>query len=386
MARCMPLLLSAPRALWILVSLVWLLPVPDAEAESSYSGSLKNLSVGARSLVDGDRYFSNLTRLRLEPRYRHGDWALHLAYDLELVAGSFLDSPEYQVLRESPDPRYWDLQGEVYESGDLLARQGVYRGTIQWRSPAGDFRFGRQQVNWSTALIWNPTDILNPVSPLQLEPDERIGVDALLWDRSWGATGRISVVHAPQHSDRYSSTAVRAKHVVAGVDAGVMLGEFADTVRAGISGSGSVGGVGWATEIVWIEPDADQDYWQAVVDLNWAFRNGFNLALEYFYNGLPESPDVPVMAGLLPARPLYAGRQYTGLLAWQDVSPFWAYRVVAIRNADDASWLLYPRSTWVLPFDREIYFTAGIQWYGGSDDREYGRLKPLGIAELQWFF
>ncbi|WP_297791007.1 hypothetical protein [uncultured Marinobacter sp.] len=370
----------------MLVAMAWLMLASNAEADFSHSGSLKNLSVGSRSLIDDNRYFSNLTRLRLEPRYRYQDWVLDAAYDLELVTGSFLDSPEFGLLRDSPDPRYWDLQGEVHESGDVLARHQLYRGTIQWRSPVGDFRFGRQQVNWSTALIWNPMDILNPVSPLQLEPDERIGVDALLWDRSWGATGRISAVHAPQHSDESASTAARAKRFFAGVDAGVMMGEFADVTKAGLSGSGSVLGTGWRAELVWSEPDTRDSYWQGVADLNWAFRSGLNLAVEYFYNGQPVSPGAIHLASLVSAQPLYAGRHYAGLLVWQDINPFWQYRVVTIRNVDDASWVLYPRSTWVLPLDHEIYFTAGAQWFGGDDDSEYGKLEPLGLMEVQWFF
>lgn len=370
----------------VAVGLAWLMLASNAAADFSHSGSLKNLSAGSRSLVDEDRYFSNLTRLRLEPRYRYEDWVLDAAYDLELVTGSFLDSPEFALLREVPDPRYWDLQGDVYESGDVLARHQLYRGTIQWRSPAGDFRFGRQQVNWSTALIWNPMDILNPVSPLNLEPDERIGVDAVLWDSPWGATGRISAVHALQHSDKEASTAARAKRFVAGVDASVMIGDFAGTTKAGVSGSSSVAGTGWRTELVWSEADTGDGYWQGVADLNWAYRNGLNLALEYFYNGQPARPGNLDLLRLVSTRPLYTGRHYIGLLAWQDINPFWQYRVVVIRNADDASWVLYPRSTWTLPFKREIYLTAGAQWFGGDDDSEYGRLEPVGLMELQWFF
>lgn len=59
---------------------------------------------------------------------------------------------------------------------------------------------------------------------------------------------------------------------------------------------------------------------------------------------------------------------------------------MAIRNADDASWVLYPRSKWILPLSHEIYFTAGAQWFGGDQDSEYGRLEPLGLIEIQWFF
>ncbi|WP_417568136.1 hypothetical protein [Marinobacter sp.] len=365
---------------------VSLMLAPHAGADFSHSGSLKNLTVGSRSLVDDDPYLSNLTRLRLEPRYRQGDWTLEAAYDVELVTGSFLDSPEFALLKDAPDPRYWDLQGELTESGDLVGRHQLYRGTVQWRSPAGDWRLGRQQVNWSTALIWNPMDILNPVSPLQLEPDERIGVDALLWDTSWGALGRISAVHAPQHGDDNASTAGRVKRFVAGVDASVMAGTFADVTKAGIGGSGSLAGTGWRMEAVWSEPDEEARYWQAVADLNWSFRNGVNLALEYFYNGRPAPDPGLSLSRLAAGEPQYADRHYTGLLVWQDINPFWQYRVVAIRNADDHSWVFYPRSTWTLPVPIEVYLTAGVQLFGGNDDSEYGALKSLGLLEAQWFF
>ncbi|BEH15772.1 hypothetical protein [Marinobacter shengliensis] len=370
----------------MLVTMAWLVLASNAQAEFSHAGSLKNLGAGSRSLVDDNHYFLNVTRLRIEPRYRYQDWVVNVAYDLEMLTGSFLDSPEFALLREAPDPRYWDVQGKVYESGDVLVRHQLYRGTIQWRSPVGDFRFGRQQVNWSTALIWNPMDVLNSVSPLQLEPDERIGVDALLWDSAWGATGRISVVHAPQHSASDASTAARAKRFVAGVDAGVMIGEFADAARAGVSGSGSVVGTGWRTEIVWSEPKAGESYWQGVVDLNWSFRNGLNLGLEYFYNGQPLPPGNPDLLRLVSPRPIYTGQHYTGLLIWQEINPFWLYQVVAIRNTDDASWVLYPRSTWTLPFRREVYLTAGAQLFGGDEESEYGRSEPVGLMEVQWFF
>lgn len=370
----------------LMVWLVATLSTAGIQADFSHSGYLKNQTAGSRSLVNGDPYLSNLTRLRLKPRYREGDWTIEAAYDLELLTGNFLDSSEFALLNGAPDPRYWTLQDEFYESGDLVARHQLYRGTVQWRSPMGDFRLGRQQVNWSTALIWNPMDILNPVSPLQLEPDERIGVDAILWDQAWGALGRISAVHAPQHDDDDASTAARVKRYIAGVDAGLMAGEFEDVMKLGFDGSGSVMETGWRTEWVWSDPDVSDSYWQGVVDLNWSFRNGLTLALEYFYNGRP----VPVSAigpeTLVSAQPIYAGRHYTGLLMRHDINPFWQYEVVALRNADDASWVVYPRSRWIPPLSQEIYLTVGAQWFGGGDSSEYGRLKALMFLEAQWYF
>ncbi|MBL1273718.1 MAG: hypothetical protein COB25_014825 [Oceanospirillales bacterium] len=348
--------------------------------------TLKNLTLGSRSLINDNPYVSNVTRIRLEPQYRQQNWSFQAAYDLEFLSGSFLDSPEFALLKQARDPRYWALQNKLDESGELVIRHQLYRGTLQWRSPVGDFRLGRQQINWATTLIWNPMDILNPVSPLQLEPDERIGVDALLWDKSWGALGRISAVYAPQHNTNESSGALRIKRFIGGIDASVMAGEFADVTKVGVSGSGSVAGTGWRTEMVWSDREEAVAYWQAVANLNWSLRNGVNLALEYYYNGKTVQPRTLEVSRLTSGEPHDAGRHYTGVLVSQDINPLWDYRVVVIRNADDASWVLYPRSTWTLPMTQEVYLTAGAQWFGGDNDGEFGKLEPLALLELQWFF
>lgn len=74
-------------------------------------------------------------------------------------------------------------------------------------------------------------------------------------------------MHAPQHEDEDGSTAARVKRYVAGVDAGLMLGEFADVTKAGLSGSGSLRGTGWRTELLWSQPAQGDSYWQAVADV-----------------------------------------------------------------------------------------------------------------------
>jgi len=378
--------MARSAGLILIFTSVFLAPWVQADTGFGTTWTLKNLAAGSHSLINGDPYVSNLTRIRLKPQYQLQNWSFQAAYDLELLSGSFLESPEFSLLKQARDPRYWALQDKLHESGDLVIRHQLYRGTLQWRSSAGDFRLGRQQINWATALIWNPMDVLNPVSPLQLEPNERIGVDALLWDKAWGALGRISAVYAPQHNANEASSALRIKRFIGGIDASVMAGEFADVTKMGISGSGSVAGTGWRTEIVWSDREEARGYWQAVANLNWSLRNGVNLALEYYYNGNSLQPRALDLSRLTAGKPMDTSRHYTGALISQNINPLWEYRIVVIRNADDASWVLYPRSTWTLPVTQETYLTAGAQWFGGDDDSEFGRLEPLALLEVQWFF
>lgn len=37
-------------------------------------------------------------------------------------------------------------------------------------------------------------------------------------------------------------------------------------------------------------------------------------------------------------------------------------------------------------FSREIYLTVGTRLFGDDQDSEYGRLEPVGLMEIQWFF
>ncbi len=73
---------------------------------------------------------------------------------------------------------------------------------------------GRQRIGWGTARFWSPMDMFNPISPLQIESEERQGVDAALaafrsagglrWNAGVRASGRLPPLHlsrAPQPDD-----------------------------------------------------------------------------------------------------------------------------------------------------------------------------------------
>ena len=358
----------------------------QARAGLRWSGYAKTLAVDSHSQFNGDSYWSDLSRLRLNTRGHWKNLDLDLKQDFELLSGSFLQTPEYQLIRGAPDPRYWHAQDELYRSRDLVARYQLYRGTLGWRSPAGYFRLGRQQVNWATGLIWSPMDILNPVSPLQLEPDERIGVDGLLWDHPWGPLGRISAVYAPTRGTGKQRKAVRIKRFVGGLDTSLMAGQFATFQAVGVSGAGNLGEAGWHGEAVWHRPTYGSAYWQAVLGATWATPQGLDLGLEGFYNGNPLTVGGPTISRLAGGLSSYRHRRYLGAFAEQDLTPFLHYRLVAVLDNDDHSGLLYPRLTWSLPTSQEIYLTLGGQVFFGSQATEYGSLRDLVLADLQWFF
>lgn len=77
-----------------------------------------------------------------------------------------------------------------------------------------------------TGRLWRPVDLLNPLNPIALEREERLGVDAVLAEHKLGPLARVSAVYAPRHESGQSSAALNWHSNTAGVDYSLIGGRF----------------------------------------------------------------------------------------------------------------------------------------------------------------
>ncbi|MFB3099474.1 MAG: hypothetical protein ACE1ZX_05510, partial [Acidimicrobiia bacterium] len=56
----------------------------------------------------------------------------------------------------------------------------LYRGWVRYEGRSFDVTLGRQRIPLGRARLWNPTDLFNPIFPLAIEGDQRIGQDAVV--------------------------------------------------------------------------------------------------------------------------------------------------------------------------------------------------------------
>ncbi len=89
-----------------------------------------------------------------------------------------------------------DLDHQVVDSDDLLWRASIYRMHLTFSTEKSKLVVGRQRVAWGVGRVWNPTDLFNPVSPLQIEQDQRDGVDAVNLEYYTGPLGSLNLVFA----------------------------------------------------------------------------------------------------------------------------------------------------------------------------------------------
>ncbi len=351
-------------------------------------GYYKNLVIRSETVIGGDQsYWLDINRLRLGVSENWENIELNLVYDNEIQFGNYLDTAQFRMLAERDDPRYWTLQGNTLDRGDVYGTHELYRGTLKFESQLTDIRIGRQQINWATAAIWNPMDRFNPLNPLQLERDERQGVDAVLVDVNPDDLSRLSAAYAPQHNAADSAAAVRYKSNLGLMDWSVMAGEFADVRKGGLSFAGQIGLFGLRSEFVYSDPDQQKRYVEWVIGADYTTYSGLTLMIEGYFNGDGESNSASYdFNGLVSGQKLGVGRHYLGGRVAKEVSTLISVELYAIRNLDDRSYFLYPSISYAVPVFDDLYLGGGAQLFDGDRGDEYGFFSDLYYAEVKFYF
>ncbi|HEX6298117.1 MAG TPA: hypothetical protein VFZ74_16220, partial [Burkholderiales bacterium] len=184
------------------------------------SGYYKNLLVSSETVSPaGQRYTLDLNRLRLELKGELAESiALDLQYDNEVLLGNYRRTGQFAIERDRRPDQYWDLDGNYAETGSWYGRHRLYRASVTLSSGDTDLRLGRQRIAWGTGRFWSPLDLLNPINPIALEREERLGVDAVLAEHKLGPLSRLSAVYAPRHESGESSAALSWRGNVEGID------------------------------------------------------------------------------------------------------------------------------------------------------------------------
>jgi len=161
------------------------------------SGYYKNLLLRSETFA-GEPYALDLNRLRLELKGRLAPTVrFEVQYDNEALLGNYLRTTQFQQQKDQPPPQYWSAEANYVDRSALYGVHRLYRAQLQMAFGDTDLRIGRQRIAWGTGRFWSPLDLLNPFSPVALERDERLGVDAVLMEHRFGPVSRLAAVYAP---------------------------------------------------------------------------------------------------------------------------------------------------------------------------------------------
>lgn len=345
--------------------LLLLVAVQPASA-FSLSGYAKNLSLNAKSSFTGKEYFFNISRLRLKGLLdMGGSFHSEIWLDTEVLAGNYLSTQDYETGKTLEPETYLDLTWTVSEGKNHNFQQRLFRAFLTFYTGNVQTTLGRQRIAWGTGFVWNPTDLLNPASPLAVEREEKQGVDAIYAAVALGDLSRAEAAFAPGNPK--SSSALRMSSNMSGYDFSVMAGDFQGITVLGGDFAGYIKGAGFRGEFAYTFREQNRDFLSAVLNVDYNFSHGHYTMLEYYYTGQDTA-----YHGLRP------GRHYLATQMGKDLTPLLRLDLYGIAGMDDGSGLLGPSITYSLTTNLEA--AAGGYFFSSDSNAN------IYFASLQYFF
>jgi hypothetical protein len=367
---------------------VWVLAANSAQAQDlKFSGYYKNLLFKSETVAPaGEQYGLDLNRVRVELKGKLSEnAALELQYDNELLLGDYLQTGQFAARKDLRPDQLWNLDRNYGEGDSWLGRHRLYRGNVTLSAGETDLRFGRQRIAWGTGRFWSPVDILNPLNPVALEREERLGVDAVLAEHKLGPLSKLSAVYAPRRESGESSAAINWHSNAAGVDYSLMGGRFRRERVIGGDVATQLGGAGIRAELTHGERHSGPAYRRAVIALDYAFPNTLTLSGELYYNGAGAADRAAYdFASLFAGRIQNVGRRYFGGYLGYELTALVKWTNYLVVNLLDRSRFFSPAL--ILSLQTNLDLTLGVQLFGGAAGSEYARLEDVYYVQLQWFF
>lgn len=280
-------------------------PFGERGAHFKFGGQYKHLLTFQRTdnFIDDNpldpkkkNLIADLNRVRLSPEFRYSDvLTIHVDWDNELILGSYNKTNEFDSYwRGSEYNEFFDLSWEPYYGEDVYYRTRIHRAYLKFSVWNFTFTLGRQQIRFGSGRLWNPLDILNPVSPTFVEgAEDQKGTDAFRMDYYINDVTEITLVsNQKKFSDSYgdmkiddSNTVLRFTATIYETELSVLAAWISRRAVAGIDVASIIADGTLRGSLLYSYPKMDgRWYFQASAGYEYTFEKGVYFIAEYFFN------------------------------------------------------------------------------------------------------
>jgi hypothetical protein len=358
-----------------------------------FSGYYKSLFSTSQSFITDARYADSLNRLRLSGEGRRGDAIFfHVELDNEAHFGNLPKLPDFELVRARQAAAYFDLLHVNVDKPHAYWDTSVYRAYATLKHGRAALTLGRQRIAWGTAHFWSPADAFNPLSPLQIEAEERQGVDAAQLELDLPQNLALTVVYAPQAGFNRSTTAMRLSTTWHNFDVAGFGGRFARDWVAGGDFAGQWKGAGLRGEATytWRFNPAQPNALRLSLGSDYAFTAKFYLVGEYFYNqgqpgGLMQGQTLDPAELLRFTKEIFTlRRHFLSAGARCELTPLLDLEGYSVTDVQGLSTFFMPLARYSLTSNTDL--TAGGQLFATARESEFRPLHNAFFLEFWLHF
>ena len=273
-------------AVSVLLQGLFILPI-SAQQKVSLNGYVSGLYTPIY-LMSEDMFVNNgLIHNRLNFKYTPDDkWSF--VAEIRNRAISF--SPDYFSILTA-DNGWMNLSWNIAQGNSYLLNSSVERLNIAYNDAKWSFVVGRQRINWSQTLMFNPNDIFNGYSFFDFDYPEKAGSDAV---RLSCYPSEVSVVEVAAKLNRWKQLTAAAlyRFNVSGWDIqalGGVVNRYDEVIGAGFSGeAGGVNLRGEASFFHSTQTNAPlKNTLVSSLGADYIFKNSLSLSGTVLYNQQP---------------------------------------------------------------------------------------------------
>lgn len=310
-----------------------------------------------------------------------------------LTWGSLIDRvsqiPAYYQ-SEGADPGFFDLTWLPAKGNSFLLKTQADRLFLQYQSGPFNLRLGRQRINQSMTLIWNPNDIFNTWSWFDFDYEERPGADALKAEIFTGATSSLMAAVALDSAGKTTSSLLWRGNFK-DYDYQLFAGQMPGYKALGTGWAGDIRGAGLRGEASFFLPSSTKTsdslaIFLLTAEVDYTFANSLYLMGAFLYNNRGSSGPYyhtnQLFSRQVKAYYFTPARLSLFTQASYPVHPLVNASLAIMLNAHDFSGVCVPSLDISLANNLQLLLIA--QSLFGPQHSEYGGFGNMIFMRLKW--
>ena len=308
-----------------------------------------------------------------------------LSQTLEASAGSALDNPFYVLSSEMKPPTYFKWDKRLIDDEEMWLEFSIYRAWLAYENDRIKAIIGRQRIAFGSAYFYSPMDIFNPISPLSLEPLERVGVDGASLEIDFNPTSYLTLAYGAGEILDQSRFATYFKTTVKSYDLHFLAARIFTDYILGFAFSGYLKEGGLYGEATYTMPEDQDNFFRGTIGYQYSFKNSLVLTAEYYHNdGVISGLEMTNPASFLSTQNglITINRNFLALSTGFDLTPLIRFSSAVMYDLDAGSFFIGPSFTYSAP--HSITASAGTQLFDGSKNTDFGFLPNFLWARIRW--
>lgn len=262
----------------------------DEQKKLIVNGYISNLQSAMFDSIQKNWTIDNLIHNRINLKW-YAPSNLTLVFEMRnrFVYGESLEAGLNNPASYEKDYGFIDLTKNIVTGNSYLLNLNIDRLNLTYEKDKFRVTLGRQRINWSQTLVWNPNDIFNTYSFFDFDYIERPGSDALRI-QYYNTEVSSSELAIKMNSEKQVTAAAFYKFNVFEYDFQILGGVLnSEDYVIGTGWSGAIRSISFRGEFSYFHPKMNypgsRDVILASIGFDYTFGNSFMLGADYLYCG-----------------------------------------------------------------------------------------------------